>query len=76
MSQLVIQLEELACPSCMEKIKAAISHVDGVDQSSIKVLFNASKAKLRFDEKLTDAKTIAAAIETIGYKVLKTKVSA
>lgn len=76
MSKAVIQLEELACPSCMQKIEAAVKQVDGVDPSSVKVLFNASKIKLNFDQEKTDSKTIASAIESIGYTVLKTKTTA
>ncbi len=66
-----LQLETLACPTCMQKIEAAIRSVDGVDADSVKVLFNASKAKASFDADVTDAEKIADAVRAVGYDVLK-----
>ena len=45
MQKAILQLETLACPTCMQKIAGAIANVDGVEKTSVKVLFNASKAK-------------------------------
>ncbi len=64
-----LQLEELACPACVQKIETAIKNMPGV--SKVKVLFNASKAKVEFDESQTDAEKIAEKISGIGYDVLK-----
>ena len=50
MKSATIQLETLTCPSCMQKIEGAVKGVAGVDQDSVKVMFNASKVKLSFDE--------------------------
>jgi copper chaperone len=69
-----IQLEDLACPSCAMKIEAAVKSVDGVDQDSVKVLFNASKVKLDFDEEKTQIEAINDAIQRIGYEVKKSTV--
>ncbi|MCZ8466533.1 heavy-metal-associated domain-containing protein [Streptococcus uberis] len=66
----ILKLEELACPTCMQKIEAAVKGVKGVDAQSVKVLFNASKVKVDFDERSTTLSAIARAIETIGYSVL------
>ena len=66
-----LQLETLACPTCMQKIEAAIRSVDGVDADSVKVLFNAIKAKASFDADVTDAEKIADAVRAVGYDVLK-----
>lgn len=49
MKKAILQLETLACPTCMQKIVGAIANVDGVEKTSVKVLFNASKAKANFD---------------------------
>ena len=46
MKSATIQLETLVCPSCMQKIESALKSLDGVDQDTVKVLFNSSKAKL------------------------------
>ncbi|MDO5302202.1 MAG: heavy-metal-associated domain-containing protein [Tissierellia bacterium] len=74
MKKATIQLEDLACPSCGVKIEGAVKAVDGVDKDSAKVLFNASKVKLEFDEEKTDIKTIEQSIEKIGYLVEKSTV--
>lgn len=66
----ILKLEELACPTCMQKIEAAVKGVKGVDAQSVKVLFNASKVKVDFDATATTLTAIAQAIETIGYSVL------
>ncbi|HHT87737.1 MAG TPA: metal-binding protein, partial [Clostridiales bacterium] len=50
MKKASIQLEGLACPSCMQKIEGAVKSLDGVDKDTLKVLFNSSKVKLNFDE--------------------------
>lgn len=53
------------------KIEGAIKSVAGVDRDSVKVLFNASKAKANFDTSLTNIEEIANAVRAIGYDVLK-----
>lgn len=72
MKKAILQLETLACPTCMQKIAAAIKALDGVDPESVKVLFNASKAKLVFDPEKVSIEAIKTAVEKIGYEVLKT----
>ncbi|HJE96680.1 MAG TPA: cation transporter [Ligilactobacillus acidipiscis] len=74
MKKAVINLEELACPTCMQKIEAVTASVKGVDKPSIKVMFNASKLKVNFNEKEVTVEEIEKAIEDIGYPVIKSKV--
>lgn len=74
MKKAVLQLETLVCPTCMQKITGALKSVPGVDQDSVRVLFNASKAKLTFDETVTDIKDISQAVVHIGYDVLKASI--
>lgn len=73
MSSAVIQLETLTCPSCLQKIEAATKGLEGVEDDSVKVMFNASKVKLNFDENVVSLEEINAAIEKLGYEVLKSK---
>lgn len=73
MKKAVIQLETLACPSCMQKIENAVKGLTGVDQSSVKVLFNASKVRLDFNSALIELADIEKDIEKLGYQVLKSK---
>ena len=71
-----IQLETLTCPSCLQKIESAVGSLDGVDKDSLKVLFNASKVKVNFDESIVSLEAIEDAIENLGYAVLKSRAKA
>ena len=74
MQKAVIQLETLSCPSCMQKIENAVKGLNGVNQDSLKVLFNASKVKVDFDSEVVVINDIEEAIEDLGYPVVKSKV--
>lgn len=74
MKTATIQLETLTCPSCTQKIEGALKSLEGVDADSIKVLFNASKAKLSFDDEKVSIKEIERAIRQVGFTVEKSKV--
>jgi copper chaperone len=74
MQKATIQLEPLACPSCMQKIENAVKTVDGIDEGSLSVLFNASKVKVNFDEEKTSIEDIENAITKMGYEVKKSTV--
>lgn len=64
-----IQLEELVCPMCAQKIETALQKVDGVTNAS--VLYNASKAKVEFDETKTSVYALTKVITGLGYVVIK-----
>jgi copper chaperone len=76
MAKATIQLEGLACPSCMQKIEGATKALNGVTKESIKVLFNSSKVKLEFDPSVITIEEIENAITTVGYDVTKSQVKA
>ena len=69
-----IQLETLACPSCMLKIENGVKALEGVDKESLKVMFNSSKVKVQYDGAKLSIGDIEAAIGRLGYKVLKSQV--
>lgn len=71
MEKFVAQLETLTCPSCLQKIEAAVKRLDGVVEDSVNVLFNASKVRLEFDAQKLGSTTIVSAIENLGYDVIK-----
>lgn len=73
MKKATLQLETLSCPSCMAKIEGAVKNIDGVEKDTIKVLFNASKLKLDFDEEKTSIDDIEKAINKVGYEVESAK---
>ncbi|MFL8952915.1 heavy-metal-associated domain-containing protein [Helcococcus kunzii] len=69
MKQAILQLETLTCPSCMKKIESALKNIEGIEEKSIKVLFNASKVKLNFDEEKISLEKIKKIINEVGYVV-------
>ncbi len=73
MKILTMQLETLTCPSCAIKIEKALKTLNGINFDSIKVLFNASKVKLEFDDSVITTTTIEKTIATLGYQVLNTQ---
>lgn len=64
-----IQMEELVCPMCAQKIETALQKVPGV--TSAFVLYNASKAKVEFDETKTSTEELVQVITGLGYVVIK-----
>ena len=74
MNKAVIQLETLSCPSCLLKIENAVKGLSGIDQDSLKVLFNSSKVKTDFDGDVVSIEKIEKVIEDLGYPVIKSKV--
>lgn len=74
MQRATIQLEELACPSCLQKIDNAVKGLAGVEEESVKVMFNSSKVRANFDEEAITIEEIEKAIEDLGYEVVKSRV--
>ena len=73
MSKAVIQLGPVTCPSCIKKIEAAVSKIEGVE--TVKVLVNSSKVKAEFDGNKTSGNDISEIIQKLGYSVEHVKVS-
>ncbi len=71
MKKVAIQMEEIVCPSCAKKIEGALKKTDGVDE--VNILFNASKAKINFDETKTDVEKLSKIIQDLGFEVLSVK---
>lgn len=74
MKKASIQLEQLACPSCMQKINNAVKSVNGVVTDSVNVMFNASKVKVDFDDSQTSIDEIEKSITKMGYEIIKSSV--
>lgn len=74
MKSATIQLETLACPSCMLKIEGALKNLDGVKDDTINVSFNSSRVRLEFEEDKTSIEEIEKAITKVGYEVKKSRV--
>lgn len=74
MKSAIIQLETLTCPSCSQKIEAALKALDGIDKNSINISFTSSKVKLDFDEEKVSIEDIEDAIRRMGYDIEKSKI--
>lgn len=73
MKKATIQLETLTCPSCLTKIENAMKGLDGVTTDSIRVMFNASKVKVDFDDAKLSLADIEKSITSLGYEVKKSQ---
>jgi len=73
MKTVKFQLEELTCPSCINKIESVLSKEDGVEAA--KVLFNSSKVKVQYKEEEVSPDRLADLIQKTGYPVLTAKES-
>ena len=76
MQKATIQLETLACPSCMQKIQNSVKALEGVDKESLTASFNSSKVKVNYDDEKTSIKDIENAINKLGYEVIKSQTKA
>lgn len=72
MTKAIMQLDELSCPSCLQKIEHALAQQTGV--SNVKVLFNAAKVKTDFDAQTVTADQLAGVVTRLGYEVKTIKV--
>ena len=64
-----IQMEELVCPMCAQKIETALRKAPG--DISATVLYNASKAKVEFDETQTSLEELMRVITALGYEIVR-----
>lgn len=64
-----IQMEELVCPMCAQKIETALRKAPGVISAT--VLYNASKAKVEFDETQISLEELMRVITGLGYEIVR-----
>ncbi|BBN99959.1 heavy-metal-associated domain-containing protein [Sporolactobacillus terrae] len=72
MPTVILQLETLTCPSCLQKIESGLARQEGIEKSS--VLFNSSKVKAKFDPNKISAEEVAQIVSKLGYEVKSIKV--
>ncbi len=72
MEKVIMQLDTLSCPSCLQKIESGVSKAPGVAET--KVMFNASKVKATYDPTVTNAENLQEIVEKLGYDVKSMKV--
>lgn len=71
MKKLVMELENVTCPSCAKKIQDALRETSGVDEVS--VLLNTSRVRVNYNENLVRKNKIAEIVTKLGYPVLNIK---
>lgn len=74
MKKAKIQLEDLTCPSCIQKIEGAVKGFEGIQKDTLKVGFNSSRVQFEFDENKVAIEDVESEIERIGYEVKKSRV--
>ena len=68
MKTIKFQLEDLSCPSCINKIEGVLSNKEGVED--VHVLFHASKVKVQFDADKISPDDIKIILGKLGYPVI------
>lgn len=71
MKKITIQLEDLVCPMCSSKIENGLKKANGILQVSVS--YNASKAKITYDENIISIDDIRDIIEDLGYEIINIK---
>ncbi|MGI5853836.1 MAG: heavy-metal-associated domain-containing protein [Bacillota bacterium] len=71
MTTKTFQLETLSCPTCAAKIDSMLKKTEGVQEAE--VLFNSSRVKVTFDDKVTNSDMIKSKIAQLGFEVLGEK---
>ncbi|WP_283679649.1 cation transporter [Lentilactobacillus sp. Marseille-Q4993] len=72
MSKAIMQLDELSCPSCLQKIQGALEQQPGVE--NVKVMFNAAKVKTEFNNDQVQSDQLSKVVTDLGYEVQSIKV--
>lgn len=68
METVKFQLETLTCPSCITKIEGVLSKEKGVEE--VKVLFNSSKVKVKYNKEEVSSEKLGTVIEKVGFPIL------
>ncbi|MCH1624318.1 heavy-metal-associated domain-containing protein [Ferdinandcohnia quinoae] len=72
MKTVTFKMEELTCPSCIQKIEKALTNQKGVDHVS--VLFNSGKVKVAYKEAIVTPAYFAGILNKLGYPVQSLKI--
>ena len=63
-----IQIADMTCVNCQNRIEKALSHLDGVQ--SVSVSYQTGQAEIDFDEARVSLVQITAKIEELDYQVV------
>lgn len=71
MKEIIMELEDLSCPVCAQKVTDALKKMGGVDSADVS--FNTGRAKVKFDPDRLSQDQIKNTVEKLGYGVKKIK---
>ncbi len=71
MKEITMQLEDLSCPVCAQKVTDALKKMPGME--SVDVSFNTGRAKVKFDPDRLSQDQIKNTVEKLGYGVKSIK---
>lgn len=69
MAQAKFVTEGFSCPSCVKKIEKTVGSMDGIND--VKVMFNAGKVKVDWDDATISEDAISSTIGKLGYPIRK-----
>jgi copper chaperone len=64
MTQATIDIQGMSCGHCLNAVNRALAALPGVEIESVRM----GRADVRFDEKVTDAGRLEAAVTDAGYQ--------
>ncbi|MFA7467636.1 MAG: heavy-metal-associated domain-containing protein [Desulfotomaculaceae bacterium] len=71
MKEIIMELEDLSCPVCAQKVNDALKNVTGVE--NVDVSFKTGRAKVKFDPDRQSQDEIKKLVEKLGYGVKSIK---
>ncbi|MDP4083280.1 MAG: heavy metal-associated domain-containing protein [Bacillota bacterium] len=73
MKTITFQVDGLTCPSCAQHIEKVMTGQKGVQET--KVLYNAQKVKISFDETVGNSSEYEEILNKLGYDVKSQKIA-
>lgn len=73
MKNITFKVDDFICPSCVQKIEKVMPTQKGVNE--VKVLFNAAKVKINYDETIGNPEEYEAVLVKLGSDILSKKIS-
>jgi copper chaperone CopZ len=64
MTQATLDIQGMSCSHCLNAVNRALAALPGVEIQSVRM----GRADVRFDEKVTDAARLEAAVADAGYQ--------
>jgi copper chaperone CopZ len=73
MKNITFKVDDFVCPTCVQKIEKVMPTQPGVHE--VKVMFNAAKVKIQFDETIGNPEQYEDVLIKLGSDILSKKIS-